>query len=187
MSGDRRTGIDATAVLGQSAWHRLVSCSESALPRGNVEREKSTVAVAHAHRLRTAAWGEVVAGQRKDLFDPGLLTERERIWIGPKDAEQRFEKTPLAWIGRSSGLDLAAAIGVVARGQLLPRRCIAGGIPASLVLGKARLHLLNLRVKARALGRRRVEQKNWLRSQPSARADRIVRSRSARCFCAAPP
>jgi hypothetical protein len=101
--------------------------------------------------------GEVFAGQREDLFDPGLLTERERIWIGSKDAEKRFEKTPLARLAGS--LDLAPAIGIVARGQLLPRRCIAGGIPASLVLGKVRLHLLNLRVKARALRRRRVEQK----------------------------
>jgi hypothetical protein len=149
------------------------------LPHGQIEREKTAVAVAHAHRLRTAAWGEVLAGQRKDLFDPGLLTESERIWIGSKDAEKRFKKTPLARLAGS--LDLAPAIGIVARRQLLPRRRISGGVPASLVSGKVRLHLANLCVKVRALRRRRrAEQKELapVAAESTRGSDRAIEFRA---------
>ena len=65
---------------------------------------------------------------------------------------------------------------IVARGQLLPHRCIAGGIPAVLVLGKLRLHLLNLRVKARALRRRSIEQKELapVAAEPTRVSDRAI-------------
>ena len=153
----RGTCVDADRGIRAEGLAKAGQLVRIALPHREGEREKTAVTVAHAQSLRTAARGEVFAGRREDLFDPGLLTERERIWIGSKNAEKRFEKPPLAWLAGS--LDLAAAIGVIARGQLLPRRRIAGGIPASLVLGKVRLHLSNLRVEARALRRRRIEQK----------------------------
>jgi hypothetical protein len=67
-------------------------------------------------------------------------------------------------------------MGIVARGQLLPHRCIARGIPAALVLGKLRLHLLNLRVKARALRRRGIEQKELapVAAEPTRISDRAI-------------
>src|SRR5262249_53491350 len=142
----------------------------------NAQRKEAAIAIAHAERLRTAARREIFAWQRKHMLVGRMLKKRVLVRILREDSEKLVEKTALGLLCGSAGL--AAAKGIVARGQLLSRGCIV--VAGRLGVGETCLQLPDLRVEARTLRRLRTEQEELrpVAAKAARLANRLIKVRA---------